>query len=1023
MTTQFALQSAVNFPVALWIESPERFAYQGCTAGTFKVYLYTEDNNPHRVDLYAQGSHSIPYQDPQNKWSHLNPQWKFTDLSGNNVNSLTLSNAVTAEFNGTTGYKSSGEFYYYDDMPTLMNCDVVLIWGVVDFLDYPAQKDINVNAQWVPSYANSKVIAIAPYYINALIPTELVVYRDGLNQMSDFYWVDGLIPHVVSVLGTSEMDSCTAVMKNVPPTNQLGLSGGPIIRSVPGISSSHLSWTPSNTNSYLSAADYQDFIVGGYIRSKVVSDITANNVAISATGDVWYENIPVHYPYLWISNPENNTMNRVFAPCIPDEWITEDAPFMIELGQKVYDTSYMQVTGPTVAMMLTGFHGVYGIAIDEFKNVWLADAENDMVYKLDPYGVRLSSINFGEDNSYGFISGGCTPSSITIDGTNNIWVTFFDSMSTVYINSTDGSIITTINPGDTLGPIPCADPLFKPVLAEPDNQNNVWVTYNNTLCSSLVKYNTAGNILATITLPTCSNPMDIFITKYNDVWVSLTHYAGAPYGMSTINKYFSAGTSILSSFPAFNPAYLAMDGDESLWFTQRGNMLTRITSAGVISNWSVGTQGPSSLIPPQTDTYEWNVLEGLCCDIYDKVWIINSVENQLYTIRNDNVVLGLKITPDQNLTWCNDLGYIYTEVNENTKSAQAFGDWSGNRWIRKYGNLDITYLSAGLVGSSSTFNIYDFNGYDIRRFNESWDASNEIKKFARSPHIADNPKFWDGYMKAVWGDASTPQGESFGRETYERISNFPINHIDINACNISQLYSLAQYTDVPIDVYGVNFPSELRRIMDIGSINQQLLWGSRCKCSKNITNTYTTYMSAQQLVETNYLCKSCGHMHPGNKGEQFNPLSYMVTAFVPFIVDDRTNPNNKFQLITPPASCLMVSSYDTFGDICESTPVSSNCLTTYPLSSYYHILLPSVFNYGTSANWDDFQQAVTYFCFYDYIDSTPCQTQIAGIINWDDQYTTLNENASSIEDWYGSGQTLEKIINYVLHKGLGLIGN
>jgi hypothetical protein len=111
------------------------------------------------------------------------------------------------------------------------------------------------------------------------------------------------------------------------------------------------------------------------------------------------------------------------------------------------------------------------------------------------------------------------------------------------------------------------------------------------------------------------------------------------------------------------------------------------------------------------------------------------------------------------------------------------------------------------------------------------------------------------------------------------------------------------------------------------------------------------------------------------------------------------------------------------GDFCNAPITTASYIYTYPLSSYYNLILPSVFDFGVSANQNDFMQAITYFCFYDYVSIASCTEQIAGIINWDDQYTTLNENASSINEWYGSGQTLERIINYVLHKGLGLIGN
>ena len=1028
MSTQFVLQSAVNFPVAMWIEPPAHFAYQGCVDGSFKLYLYTEDNAPHRVDLYAQGSRSIPWQTPQNKWSHLNPQWSFTDLSGNNINELVLTNAAVTSFDGTTGYLASAEFYYTDDMPSYL-CGTILIWATVDFSQYPVQSDFAVNAQEVPGYANSKVIAVAPYLINALTPARFGVTRDGLNPMLDFYWVNAPIPHITSVVGNTRMGSCTAVMKNTPPTNAHGLSGGSIARYLDAIPSGSLTWTPSNTNSYLSALDYQDFGVGGYLRGKVVSQATASAIAISAIGNVFYEHIPMHYPYLWVSNPQNNTLNRIFAPCIKPEWITTDAPFMIELGQKVYNSAWMQVTGVTNDMSLTGFHGVYGIAIGEFKDVWFADAETDTVYKFDMDGVPLSSFNFGEGNTYNFgVTGGCTPASVAIDGLSGVWVTFTDSTSVVCLDEYTGNIKYIINAGGV--DVPFTDPTFKPALAEPDKESNLWVTYSNTVCSSLVKYDKStsySTTLTTIALPLCSNPMDIHITKTNDVWVSLVHHSGPPYRKSSVNKYASgAPFTLLSSIPAFNPSHLAMDNYESLWFTESGNVLTRVTSGGNITHWTIGAALPSALVPPQTDTFEPNALEGLCCDVYDKIWVINTIDNSLYTIRDDAIVYAIKIQPDQNLEWYNIDNVIYSETNPYNRSAQAFGDWSGNRWMRKYGNLDVTYLSGAISGSSNTFDIYDFNGYDIRRFNESWDSVNEIKKFARSPHIVDNPKLWDGYMKAVWGDASSPQGTGFGREAYERAANFAINHVDVNACNVDQLYNLAQYTDVPMDVYGVSFPQELKRIMDIGSINQQLLWGSRCKCTKNITNTYTTYASTGQMVETNYLCNACGHMHPGNKGEQFVPTNYMVSAFVPFIVDDRTNNNNRFQLITPPAMVSAVSGYVNTGevnDICYVPTASSISLTSYPLSSYYYMLLPEVFSFGISANENDFMQAITHFCFYDYVSTASCPTQIAGIINWDDQYTTLNESASSIEEWYGSGQTLEKIINYVLHKGLGLIGD
>jgi streptogramin lyase len=988
MSTQFYLQSAVNFPVALWIESPQwPFAYQGCTAGTFKIYMYSEDNLDHRIDLYAQGSKSIPYQVPQNKWSHLNPQWRFTDTDNNVINSITLTNAVTTMFEGTTGYLASGEFYYIDDMPSYQ-CDTIFIWAVADFSQYPVQYDNND----LPGFANSKVFAVAPYLINELIPTSFQITRDGLNPLFNFYWKNATIPHVVSVIGTAptypegytRVDACTAVLKHIPTTNILGLSGGSIIRSLDGVDSTAITWTPDLSSTYLSAYDLQNFRVGGYIKGKVVVDDTIDTTTIDASGTIYYEHITTHYPYLWISNPVNNTFNRIFAPCMSDSWMTPDAaPFLIELGQTIKDVSVLQVSAMTDAMTLTGFHGIYGIAIDASKHVWCTDIESDKIYRFDPNGILLSSIE---------LEPGVTPAGISLDSISAAWVTLFDAASVLKIDINTGETILTLNPSD-IDDVDYIDPVFKPVLAETDINDNVWITFQNPICCALIKYSSEGTRLSTITLPLCSDPMDIYITSDNDIWVSLAAHAGPPYGPSSVRKYNGTTLALISSISALNPAYIAMDNNDSLWFTQDVNTLTRVTSSGTVSSWTIG-EAISGLSSPPPSGITLNSLEGLCCDTYGRVWVINSSDNNLYTIFQDQIHLGVKLFPNNKYVWYNDTGAIVRVVDQTSKSAQAFGDWSGSRWIRKYDSINVTQLSATLSGSSNDFSIYDYTGFDIRRFNESWDASNEIKKYARSPHIADNPVFWNSYMKALWGDESTQQGSSFGREIYEKIANFVPNHHDINVCNVDQLYNLAQVTDVPIDDYGIQLPTDMKRLLDIGSVNQQYLWGSRCKCNRNITNTYSTYISAQQLFETEILCKVCGHKHPGNRGDIFSPLEYTVSAYIPFIVEDRTNTNNRYQLINSSETAL--------------------------LSSCYNTLLPSVMNYSVTATYNEFQEAITHFCFYNYIPSY-CTEQVAGVINWDDPYTTLNENASSINDWYGEGQALEKMINYVLHKGLGLI--
>lgn len=1026
MSTEYILQSAVPFPVGLKIDAPP-YAFQGYkSTQPFTIYFYSDNNNTHKATLYAQGSRSIPWQIPQNKWSHLNPQWRFTDLSGNAISEVTFSDAVTTTFNSTTGYLASAQFYYIDDMPT-QRCNSILLWATVDYTNYAVYADNSTSSKTVTGFANSKVIGVVPYRINSLIPQELEIDRNGIDDMFEYYWSNTIIPYVVSIKGSTGASadygvlSGTKIMLNTPSTNAYGISGGTITRWISSIAASNLTWSPNTTSTYFSALDSDNFRVGGYVRGSVISLSADSNTIIGASGVVFYENIPNHSPYLWVSNPENNTINRISIPTITTSWLDDNTLYLENIAQSAINTSYLQVTAPQV-MGLSGFHGIYGIALDSNKNVWCTDAESDKVYKFNSVGYLVSTLDFSDNTTYNFgATGGCTPAGVSIDSQNNIWLTFFDAASVLCIYGDTGAVKTLINPGSSI-PL-YNDPIYKPVLAEPDIDDNVWVTYSNSLCCALKKYTSAGVLISSINLPLCSNPMDIHIDSNNHVWVSLTTHSGPPY-IGSVRKYNNTTGSLISSISAVNPAYIAIDPTETIWFTQSGNTLTRVTTAGNITHWSVGTPCLSVYNSPPNDLFLDNALEGLCSDVCNKVYVINSVDNILYTVSADQIVSAVKIEPDLNLTWYNDLSgntVIYSESGAYNKSAQAFGDWSGYKWVKKYQNPNTTpYLSATLIGYSEPFNIYNYSGYEIRRFNESWDATNQIKSTIKQNHILNNPTLWDKYMNALWGSKDSQQGESFGREAYERIANFVNNHSDINTCNIDQLYSLANQTDVPIDSYGLSMPSELRRIMDIASVNQQTLWGSRCKCNRNITNTYTTYTSGGATIPTKFLCKECGHLHPGNKGTLFNPATYIVSAYQPFIVEERANNKSRYQLITPGLSCTKTYNAPAIGDLCTSSSTSATCITSYPLSAAYNILLPKVYEFSDTPNSNDFTTASNHFCFYRYVDVS-CEQQIAGVINWDDSNTTLSEQASSVNEWYGEGQNIERMINYILHKGLGLV--
>ena len=81
-------------------------------------------------------------------------------------------------------------------------------------------------------------------------------------------------------------------------------------------------------------------------------------------------------------------------------------------------------------------------------------------------------------------------------------------------------------------------------------------------------------------------------------------------------------------------------------------------------------------------------------------------------------------------------------------------------------------------------------------------------------------------------------------------------------------------------------------------------------------------------------------------------------------------------------------------------------LTQYPLSGF--------FGWGLQAPIQNYYRVFVYNPYTD-------QTQVEGLVNWDDPLTTLSESASSHADWVKDEGILETIYNYYITKGLGLI--
>jgi len=282
--------------------------------------------------------------------------------------------------------------------------------------------------------------------------------------------------------------------------------------------------------------------------------------------------------------------------------------------------------------------------------------------------------------------------------------------------------------------------------------------------------------------------------------------------------------------------------------------------------------------------------------------------------------------------------------------------------------------TVNLTGTSTTFNILTTTHNSFRRFNESENFTCLMKDFVNAPTFKNSSNFFDEYFGVIAGNEPSDE-QQMGQKIFEKISNFANNHHDVEVANLDQFLSLAKQADMSIDDFGVKYPERLKRVMDVASIDHKKIWGSRCPCNQSF--------DCKNCCGN--LCNVCGKDKTSNLGTELSIETATISVGTPVVIKYTQRDPDKYELLYP----------KTIG-----------ALTAYSLSSL------------TAVNLET--PLADYYKFYTYI-GTPANNQIEGIINWDDQYTTITENASSAASWYGDNQILDSIFNLELHKGLNLL--
>jgi hypothetical protein len=418
------------------------------------------------------------------------------------------------------------------------------------------------------------------------------------------------------------------------------------------------------------------------------------------------------------------------------------------------------------------------------------------------------------------------------------------------------------------------------------------------------------------------------------------------------------------------PYHLTIDRNDGLWFSHSQRRLGYFNPrTSDFFAWTLNLSGGFTVFDqPTGNRINFDEVEnesdpdigGLAVDVYNRVWILDSLLNNVWVISATpdfdlGEIRSFKAIPNNLISHYPDTFDGSTKIQTGDyyfKSIKAVGDWTGNRWYQKY--ISPNALSSVLLsGVSDKFSVYKFEDKNqIKKINESFNNAEYFKNLALPENLKNNNLLFDAFFSATVGTGHLSANEDLGQKVYEKIANFTENHSDIDICNVSQLLSLAQEVDEPYRDFGIDFPSDIKRLIDIFSVPRSKLWG----------------------------VKEQKPLFPQSIGNILNVETSFLTAGTQIVTRNRFD--NKILVI--------------------SIPVQDGS-NVYPLSSFY--------GYGLH------QPITSNYLFYGY-NPVFSNNYIENVIDWNSEYTTLSENLSSFDDWHGENGSIENAFRYLLTEKL-----
>jgi len=734
---------------------------------------------------------------------------------------------------------------------------------------------------------------------------------------------------------------------------------------------------------------------GAYFCGVLNKAFPASTVAISAA--VLIQDSPVinsAASYGFAGQPGFKNIKRFSKEPIFTHAHYEDLHFDLTGNYQTYFT-------PSSSTMPVSISPLKSYSMGNIDKVWVADSDEDIVYvytlsgtilntfKLSAVPTFIDNFTAPEARSYLGDLDSASPSNIAIDSKGNAWVTLYDAISTIRINTNTDVVdaiavpsyenTVLIDPAlyisskDTLSGF-TGENLILPSCIDTDTADNVWVGYSHPVKSFLVKYSSSGKQLSVINFEAPLSIQEIIVDKNNHLIAFAKNLnENDPNAFANYDNIYKwdSNLNLVSGYPLqFNSiGNITIDLYQNIWVHHAFSNLSRIHSTtNDVQEYFIGSSN--------FDSRYYQGIDGVAADNEGYVWILHNYEGKIYFFPQNTAtqpplssLYNLNL-PDIQLTAPDGMQAFYS----------VFGDWTGVRWVNKYASI-INPLPRIIRGTSNLFNIIQ-NTPIINKINENFDQAASYKSYILQESLFDKNILLDDFIGQIVGDYNSPP-EVLGKTIYERIANFNANTSDPETCTTESLKSLAQQYGLQYYDFTSGYPSKLKRSVDLLSINHSKLFGS--------TNQYNQ----------NFGLSTFRYDLGSNLGAEISIDTGAFTVGQPVVAYEKFS--EKYKLISNTI-------------IPETNGVPVVVGEQYPLSGVNYYWGWGLVTGNKAQSGIDIKP---YYMFYQY-NPYAANNVVDNVIDFNNPLTTILSTDNNYQEWQKYGGIMETVLARALYEGLEL---